>query len=338
MNRALLSLLGQQAATQASAGLEYDENGNLTDIINEKPAPNYNEKPAPNYDDYALNNTEALMGRNQDIKETEEASGRRGMFGMKGTLRDVIGILGDAFLIQSGKGPMYAPVRRREQISDAMAGFSVLPKAAAERVAHYDHEMGRQLLEQASQEELKKATLESTIASRESLEAKRRSDMLGAGRLATQSLLRTPGAFDAEGNITPEASRVIELFARQYDAAPEDLLGGLTGKAAELYGAAAINPYQQETLADRERLMDQRDFSNLTGRISATRPRAAPRPSQPTEAGILVGIQRKIDAGQPLNKGEQEFWDSRVTRRNAPPEKKGRRVPNSTGKPSVSNW
>ncbi len=61
-------------------------------------------------------------GRAVPDVSTEEVTPRTGMFGVKGTLRDIIGTLGDAFLIQSGNAPMYAPRRREERIGDAMRG------------------------------------------------------------------------------------------------------------------------------------------------------------------------------------------------------------------------
>ena len=123
----LLYLLGQQAAPEAAQG--------SIDVVGNR------ARPETTSEGLSLNNARAVMDREADIKETEEASQRRGMFGMKGTLRDVIGVLGDAFLIQSGNAPIYAPTRRRERISDAMAGFTQGGQEAlnaAERVGYYD--------------------------------------------------------------------------------------------------------------------------------------------------------------------------------------------------------
>lgn len=66
----------------------------------------------------------------------ENAPQRKGMFGMKGTLRDVVGLLGDAFLVQGGGKAMYGPQRERERLADAMTGFTQQPQAASERVAY----------------------------------------------------------------------------------------------------------------------------------------------------------------------------------------------------------
>lgn len=66
----------------------------------------------------------------------ENAPQRKGMFGMKGTLRDVVGLLGDAFLVQGGGKAIYGPQRERERLADAMTGFTQQPQAAAERTAY----------------------------------------------------------------------------------------------------------------------------------------------------------------------------------------------------------
>ena len=126
----LFALLGQAAAPQAASG-PLDEYQGQIDVVG-----NSSKGDPTNYDDYVLNNAPAVIGREQDIKQTEEASDRRGMFGMRGTLRDVLGVLGDAFLVQSGNNPMYAPTRQRERVSDAMAGSTVDPVGASERVAY----------------------------------------------------------------------------------------------------------------------------------------------------------------------------------------------------------
>jgi hypothetical protein len=48
----------------------------------------------------------------------------KGMFGVKGNLRDIIGGLGDAFLVQGGKKPVYAERKMQEQTGDAMEGLA----------------------------------------------------------------------------------------------------------------------------------------------------------------------------------------------------------------------
>jgi hypothetical protein len=46
----------------------------------------------------------------------------KGLFGVKGTLRDVLGLLGDSYLMVNGRNPYYAPIRRGEKYGDILAG------------------------------------------------------------------------------------------------------------------------------------------------------------------------------------------------------------------------
>lgn len=62
---------------------------------------------------------------------------RKGMFGIKGTARDILGVLGDAFLTQAGRADVYAPQRDAEHISDALGGsegFMQNPVAAIQKL------------------------------------------------------------------------------------------------------------------------------------------------------------------------------------------------------------
>lgn len=92
-----------------------------------------------------MNILDALLGRKQAVPVPEAATApagvpevvaeeipvtgdgiaptRRGMFGIRGTFRDVLGTLGDALLINSGRQAIYRPQRQNERRADAMRGF-----------------------------------------------------------------------------------------------------------------------------------------------------------------------------------------------------------------------
>lgn len=60
----------------------------------------------------------------------------KGMFGIKGTARDILGTLGDAFLTQAGKDPIYRPQRQSEKQSDALGSdFYENPMNAVQRLS-----------------------------------------------------------------------------------------------------------------------------------------------------------------------------------------------------------
>jgi hypothetical protein len=62
-------------------------------------------------------------------ESTNRASDRKGLFGTRGTLRDILGTLGDFFLVGGGGSPMYAPMREREKWADALQGMTAGPEA-----------------------------------------------------------------------------------------------------------------------------------------------------------------------------------------------------------------
>lgn len=58
----------------------------------------------------------------------------KGIFGIKGRGRDILGLIGDAFLTQANKDPIYRPRRDREIMSDSLQGFADNPLSAIQRL------------------------------------------------------------------------------------------------------------------------------------------------------------------------------------------------------------
>ena len=74
------------------------------------------------------------------VRMAQDKPVHKGMFGLKGTARDIIGAIGDAFLVQGGAKPMYQQRRQMERESDALQGFVDNPLAAIERMAQENPE------------------------------------------------------------------------------------------------------------------------------------------------------------------------------------------------------
>jgi hypothetical protein len=95
----------------------------------------------------------------------------RGLFGIKGRARDLLGLLGDAFLVQGGADPMYRQRRDRELQADALKGFDLedpeMAQAALERLnrAGFPKEALDTRLK-VGEADSKKAYQENTIATR----------------------------------------------------------------------------------------------------------------------------------------------------------------------------
>lgn len=80
-----------------------------------------------------------------------------GLFGIRGTFRDILGTLGDTFLMQAGQDPLYRNTRMQERRSEALHGFAENPMAAIERLRQLDpagaDEMLQNLQEQQAREQ-----------------------------------------------------------------------------------------------------------------------------------------------------------------------------------------
>lgn len=77
------------------------------------------------------------IGGSGPPRQKPKGSEHKGLFGMKGNLREIFGILGDAL----NKGdPIYRPQRQNEKYSDAMQGFGENPMEALQRAYAVDRE------------------------------------------------------------------------------------------------------------------------------------------------------------------------------------------------------
>jgi hypothetical protein len=288
-----MMLLGQQAGAPAA---EDAYQGNIPVERNR-----HRGTGGAAYDDYSLNNVPAVTGRQADIAQTEEASDRRGMFGMKGTLRDVIGLVGDAFLVQSGNNPMYAPTRQRERISDAWAGASEKPIAAAERVGYYDAGMGQNLLQEAQQTQLRQQQQQSLAEGRQSLAEDRKFKQYERARIMLGGLLNTPGAVQ-DGQISPQALAQAERIARSVDNMTLEefmIAEGMSEEDVRNYAMSVLDPYKQERLEDYDvglqqgqQRADAATSQAQSSRTRANRPPAGRNPPQPTRASMLSEFLR----------------------------------------------
>lgn len=91
------------------------------------------------------------------LQPVEGVPERKGMFGIKGTLRDILGLVGDSLIGGAGGNLIYTPQRRKEDISDAMVGFSGTPKdqlAAIQRVGLLDPALAQQMYQQYNANQL----------------------------------------------------------------------------------------------------------------------------------------------------------------------------------------
>lgn len=268
-----------------------DDEGYVDDntIVVDAPMSQERAGPPPSFDLPAREGGEGryVLGDNRippHADDTKEIVERKGMFGIKGTLRDILGTIGDAFLVQGGGKAVYQPRREQEKQGDAMLGFSENPMQAIERLAALGYtEQAAELYERAKIDELRKAQLESMEANRQSLIGDRQfeNEEKGLDRISRWTRAGMP------------YERILAGALRY--GIDEDMLAemGITPEMTEddrryfSYGDMTVN--QQEGWPRKDRSLDQRDraldFDEVEerGRMARDNPPSAARPRADTE-------------------------------------------------------
>lgn len=206
----------------------------------------------------------------------------KGLFGVKGTLRDVLGLIGDSYLMANGRNPYYAPIRRGEIASAEMAGryqdnaeenFINNPLLAIQRLAESGYGEQAQAL---YQDYTKNKMAENAAA-------------LGEARLNRQELRDAQLA--KQGDTTAQKNFIEGVLSKLYAGVGDEaslamanrwaeskLAGlGLEGyrlpknlKEASRFG---IQPYQQERLEDFDRGLSIQQ-QNADVNAATSRPRS----------------------------------------------------------------
>lgn len=258
------------------------------------------------------------MGNRSYIEEAraagENAPKRKGMFGTKGTLRDVLGVLGDAFLVQSGNDPMYAPARQREKMGDAMSGFTESPEAAMaaiERMAQVDPAAAQQMYQQFQQEMIRKQQAENAAANNQSLAGRRDAQNYSEGVEKFGQLMRA-----ANPETYPTVARILGRIKDVYGLGEEfHIPEAFDPDLAEAYatGGTPRIVQSQERIEQGDRRLGQADqrIGLERQRVDIARQRANRPPAgrNPTDASMAQGILDKIRRGGTPTAGEAEVLD-----------------------------
>lgn len=242
----------------------------------------------------------------------KEVNQRKGLFGMKGTLRDIVGLLGDAFLVQSGNKPLYQQQREREKMGDAMYGMTDPNNPQAFNAA-IERLNARGFGEQAAEMYDRQQKYKSQDDARQSVIADRQYKQLTDARNRAARYLATAD--------TPEkqayALRLIKGMADQIGVTPEDLLGtspdNLTDEQRRILGVGDMTlnqqnmmGYRQEQLAQRERLENMKE----RGRQSRYTPPQPKQQRSETEVEMFNRLNKK-----PANQRtpEEAAWIKKYT-------------------------
>lgn len=260
--------------------------------------------------------------RQEEQEPTPELLKRKGMFGVKGTMRDILGVLGDAFLAQGGGKAVYAPQRDKERQGSAQYGFTDNPMAAIERLGEIDPEGARALYEQVAKQQQAQAAQQSLQANR--------SDMINDRAFTNTSQASNAIARLFAGAKTPADQEIARKLARAIAAragTTVEALGLSNELGADemgLFSNIDMTVNQQMDLPNKGRSLDIAQQNADSNRIRANRPPAGRAAPQPTRASLAAPLLEKLGRGETLTQGQQDYLD-----RVAPPPaaKRGRAAP-----------
>lgn len=262
----------------------------------------------------------AAQGQGQNPQHT-------GMFGVKGTLRNVLGVLGDAMLIQSGHNPMYRPEVQNEKEADAMTGFQSNPMGAAGRLAAVPGAANTaiQVYQDATQDALKKQVQEQNNAYRQSQMTARQdqTDMRlrqGIGGILTAASTPDPKTGQVNPQVWSQAKaqalklggKISDFDESEIPDTPDQYNAGYGQTARQVQQGQISGQSIQEratAAANAQTGQNQRTAATIAGAGSRV---------QPNASALVQSLITKQNNGQALTPAEQTYWNSNVANKNQP--------------------
>jgi len=282
----------QQAADPA------DTQGEITVTAPRRP-PVTPVAPAAPFNPSVMSNAGELQGL-QQLQSQQSPSPRS----QHGVLGQILGHLGDAFLVGSNRAPQYQPRMDQQAISQAMVGAETDPMAAAARVAATGvpgaAEASRQVLQQANEMKLRQQIQEQNNQYKQSM-VQSRADQ------ATQRMLpyvgNMVGGAKTIDDYTQAYSRA-DAIAKRLDpnsdagsafglVPPEQWQPGMMSGA----GVTAGQQLRADTTKRGQDMTQQNTETAAGSRITAAQIYAHAHPTQPNMPTELNEIGAKIDNG-----------------------------------------
>ena len=268
---------------------------------------------------------------------------RQGRFGVRGTLRDILGTVGDAFLVQSGNDTVYAPQVERERQANAMAGMTSDARNTIERLATagFGEEASGLYREMGAQDQ-RDVVARNQQATIDANSRKQGADSYEEG---TKLMAQAAAAIAANPALFGTISRRMEQIKEMYGLGEEFEILDPAVAPPGYYQGMATSGTPSTTVANinanapsRAAAIEQGDRRATTGeRNAATAERRAAAAeaastrgssSNPTNASIAAPLLDKIARGERLTAGERDTLD-----RVAPPPPRNRRSRGDTPPP-----
>jgi hypothetical protein len=296
-----------------------------TDLNASTPVDGVEIHAPPNYNNSAaLSGVQRALSADAPVDAARDPGPSHGIWGLlpsnmqHGTLRNVLGSIGDAFLLGSGKQAQYTPVLQQRQIGNAMAGYQTNPQSAIERIAATgapgSDKMAQSLEESQQNLQMRKAIAEQNNQYRNS-QIQSRNDSIIARMAPTVAgwaqNAKTPQDYQAAYQRADAAAKRVDPSASAADFGyvdPKDWQPNSMQGVGATTGQILRNQTGQQSIAERATAAQQASDDRM---YHYTHPNYQPR--SPTTATIDQGIIQKLNAGQPLSAGEQQYWQHRMS-------------------------
>jgi hypothetical protein len=199
------------------------------------------------------------------------------LVGTHGTLRDVIGTIGDAFLVHAGKDPVYQQAKQRQQIANAAAGFEQDPAAAASRIAASgapdSMSTAQKMYDEYQTEQLRKQQQEYTNEYRKSVHDDKANQQLSrltpyVGAIVNDPRIQTKDDYQRAYDRATAMARRIDPQATGADLGlidPQDWEPGMGSTVGMTQGQNVRNQYNQSSLTERAREANMRNSTTIRG-------------------------------------------------------------------------
>jgi len=254
------------------------------------------------------------------LDAAEDVPQRKGRFGVKGTLRDILGTVGDAFLVQSGNKAVYAPQIEREREANAMAGKTRNAGNAVERLASAGFgDSAESLYKEMGAQDQRDVVARNQQAA---IDANSRKQGAANYEEGTKLMAQAAAAIAANPALFGTFGKRMEQIKEVYGLGEEfEILDPSTAPPG-YYEGMATSGTSSSTVANinanapsRAAAIEQGDRRAATGERNATTAerRAAQastsRKPNPTNASIAAPIIAKRNRGVPLTADERDTLD-----------------------------
>lgn len=272
-----------------------------------------------------LAGAEELSGLTPDAPATmgglspeQAASSPEGMFGISGTGRDILGTLGDAFLLQSGNDPIYAPKRQNEKFSEAMQGFVDNPLAAVQQLTDAGFgAQARQLYSEHVKDRREEAKAQQQIAESQQRTTNQRQTFEQSVHQNVAGMLSS-----AQGGNPERQQAVMEWARRYYDSMGVKPMGEIPENYdpnyANTINEALTKPIDRRRANDteayrEEQLKDADERTAIQARNASTAERnAATGERRARDANMNNLLGRAIQANSTASRTQQQERRTRV--------------------------